>query len=177
MSDLLSTPYIKRRRNAILRIFNKPKKVRIENEVQPSLGTKLSEAVANFFGTPAFILWLTIFCIAWIAWNTLAPDDWQFDKAELGFTALTLMLSLQASYSAPLILFAQNRQAARDRVSVEQDRSRAERNLADTEFLAREIAGIRLQLGEVATRDYVRQELKSLLEELNNQTVDDKEDK
>ena len=90
----------------------------------------------------------------------------RFDKAELGFTALTLMLSLQASYSAPLILLAQNRQDDRDRVTAEQDRQRAESNLQDTEFLTREIASLRLAMNEVATRDFVRSELRDLLEEL-----------
>ncbi|HEY0218130.1 MAG TPA: DUF1003 domain-containing protein, partial [Cellulomonas sp.] len=90
----------------------------------------------------------------------------RFDKASNGFTALTLMLSLQASYAAPLILLAQNRQTDRDRVQAEQDRQRAERNLADTEFLAREMAALRIALSEVATRDFVRGELRNLLEEL-----------
>jgi uncharacterized membrane protein len=119
----------------------------------------ISEGVARFLGTPAFIFWLTIFCIVWILWNTILPESWRFDSAAHGFTALTLMLSLQASYAAPLILLAQNRQADRDRVSMEQDRATAERNLADTEYLAREIASIRLQLSELATRDYIRAEL------------------
>ena len=90
----------------------------------------------------------------------------RFDKAANGFTALTLMLSLQASYSAPLILLAQNRQTDRDRVTAEQDRSRGERNLADTEYLAREMASLRIALSEVATRDFIRSELRSLLEDL-----------
>ena len=76
------------------------------------------------------------------------------------------MLSLQASYAAPLILLAQNRQTDRDRVQAEQDRQRAERNLADTEFLAREMAALRIALSEVATRDFVRSELRNLLEDL-----------
>ena len=103
---------------------------------------------------------------AWLGWNTFAPAHLQFDKAELGFTALTLMLSLQASYAAPLILLAQNRQDDRDRVTAEQDRHRAERNLADTEYLTREIAGLRQALGDVATRDFVRSEIRDLLEEI-----------
>lgn len=127
---------------------------------------KISESIARFLGTPRFILWLTVFCIAWIAWNTLAPEHLQFDKASLGFTALTLVLSLQASYAAPLILLAQNRQTDRDRVQAEQDRQRAERNLADTEYLAREIAAMRIALSEVATRDFVRSELRALLDDL-----------
>jgi uncharacterized membrane protein len=121
-------------------------------------------------GTPAFLVILTLFCVLWIVWNTLMPDPLRFDDAALGFTALTLMLSLQASYAAPLILLAQNRQDDRDRVQIEQDRQRAERNLADTEYLAREIVALRMSLEErnaqAVTRDVLRQELKALLAEL-----------
>jgi len=127
---------------------------------------KLAEAIARFIGTPRFLIYMTIFCAVWLAWNTLAPQEVQFDPRALNFTLLTLMLSLQASYSAPLILLAQDRQADRDRVAAEQDRQRSERNLADTEYLAREVAALRLAIGEVATRDFVRSELRSLLEEL-----------
>ena len=117
-------------------------------------------------GTPQFLVYMTVFCIFWLVWNTWAPLDWQFDSAELGFTLLTLMLSLQASYAAPLLLLAQNRQDDRDRVSLQQDRQRAERNLSDTEYLTRELASLRIALREVATRDYVRAELRSLLEDM-----------
>ena len=127
---------------------------------------KVSEGIARFMGTPRFLLWLSLFCAAWLVWNSWGPEGLRFDKAANGFTALTLMLSLQASYSAPLILLAQNRQTDRDRVQAEQDRQRAERNLADTEFLAREMAALRIALSEVATRDFVRSELRNLLEEL-----------
>ncbi|WP_448071395.1 DUF1003 domain-containing protein [Georgenia yuyongxinii] len=127
---------------------------------------RLSEGVARFLGTPRFLIYLTVFSVAWIGWNTLAPVPLQFDKAALGFTALTLMLSLQASYSSPLILLAQNRQADRDRVAAEQDRQRAERNLADTEYVARELAALRLAMNDVATRDFVRSELRGLLEDI-----------
>ncbi|MET0435546.1 MAG: DUF1003 domain-containing protein [Cellulomonas sp.] len=127
---------------------------------------KVSEGIARFMGTPKFLLWLSLFCAAWLIWNSWGPEHLRFDKAANGFTALTLMLSLQASYSAPLILLAQNRQTDRDRVQAEQDRQRAERNLADTEFLAREMAALRIALSEVATRDFVRSELRNLLEEL-----------
>lgn len=129
-----------------------------------------SEAVARFFGTPLFLIWLTVFVLLWLAWNSWGPPDLRFDSSTYGFTALTLMLSLQASYSAPLILLAQNRQADRDRVQAEQDRQRAERNLADTEFLAREMAALRIALSEVATRDFVRSELRALLEDLDDET-------
>ncbi|MFE4544871.1 DUF1003 domain-containing protein [Arthrobacter sp. NPDC056727] len=125
-----------------------------------------TEGFARFMGTPQFLLYMTVFCVFWLAWNTFAPTEWQFDKVELGFTLLTLMLSLQASYAAPLLLLAQNRQDDRDRVSLQQDRQRAERNLSDTEYLTRELASLRIALREVATRDYVRAELRSLLEDL-----------
>lgn len=126
---------------------------------------RVAEQIARFTGTARFLVYLTVFVVIWIAWNTFAPEPLRFDSAALGFTALTLMLSLQASYSAPLILLAQNRQDDRDRVSAEQDRQRAERNLADTEYLTREIAGLRMSLGEVATRDFVRSELRDVFEE------------
>ena len=133
---------------------------------------RFTEWVARAMGTPTFLLLLTMFCLAWIAWNTIAPNHLRFDDAALGFTALTLMLSLQASYAAPLILLAQNRQDDRDRVQIEQDRQRAERNLADTEYLAREIVALRLALEErgsqTVTRDVLRQELKSILAELDH---------
>lgn len=137
-------------------------RINLESE---SLG-RGAEKIARFSGTPQFLIYLTVFVVAWIAWNTLAPKSWQFDSAQLGFTALTLMLSLQASYSAPLILLAQNRQDDRDRVQVQQDRQRAERNLTDTEYLTREIAGLRLALQDVATRDFVRSEIRDMLEAL-----------
>ena len=122
-----------------------------------------TENFARFMGTPTFLVYMTIFCVVWLVWNTWGPEPLRFDSVALGFTLLTLMLSLQASYAAPLLLLAQD---DRDRVSVRQDRERAERNLMDTEYLTREIAELRIALREVATRDYVRSELRSLLEEL-----------
>ncbi|NTW40603.1 MAG: DUF1003 domain-containing protein [Cellulomonadaceae bacterium] len=132
----------------------------------PDTFGKISEGIARFLGTPRFLVYMTVFCAAWLGWNSWGPHGLRFDSADLGFTALTLMLSLQASYSAPLILLAQSRQADRDRVAAEQDRQRADRSLADTEYLAREIASLRIALGEVATRDFVRSELRDLLEEI-----------
>ncbi len=129
----------------------------------------LSEQFARFMGTAQFLIGMTVFVAAWIAWNVLAPPSLVFD--EFPFIFLTLMLSLQASYAAPLILLAQNRQADRDRVALEQDRARDERNLADTEFLTREVASLRLALREQATRDFVRSELRSLLEELEDRAI------
>jgi uncharacterized membrane protein len=125
-----------------------------------------SERFARFMGTASFLVGMTIFVGGWLAWNWVAPADLQFDPRRLNFTLMTLILSLQASYAAPLILLAQNRQADRDRVTAEQDRDRAERALADTEYLAREVAALRIALGEVATRDFVRSELRDLLGEL-----------
>ncbi|MFD6178036.1 MULTISPECIES: DUF1003 domain-containing protein [unclassified Isoptericola] len=128
---------------------------------------RATEGIARFLGTPRFLIYLTVFCAVWLAWNSWGPEGLRFDSASNGFTALTLMLSLQASYAAPLILLAQNRQDDRDRVTAEQDRQRSERNLADTEYLAREMAALRIALGEVATRDFVRSEIRNLLEELD----------
>ena len=133
-----------------------------------------SEQFARFMGTPLFLIGLTAFAVIWIGWNTWAPVAWQFDPRELNYTLLTLILSLQASYAAPLILLAQNRQADRDRVTVEQDRARDERNLADTEYLTREVAALRLALREVATRDFVRSELRALLQELDDRAADER---
>ena len=122
----------------------------------------LSEKFARTMGTPGFLIGMTVFIVVWISFNTLTP--WAFDP--YAFLFLTLMLSLQASYAAPLILLAQNRQADRDRVALEQDRTRDERNLADTEFLTREVAALRLAMRDTATRDFVRSELRDLLEEM-----------
>lgn len=125
-----------------------------------------AEGFARFMGTPAFLVGMTVFCAVWLVWNTLLPEAWQFDPRNLNFTLLTLILSLQASYAAPLILLAENRSTDRDRVEFEHDRQRAERNLADTEYLAREVAALRIAMREVATRDFIRSELKDLLKEL-----------
>ncbi|HAQ59019.1 MAG TPA: DUF1003 domain-containing protein, partial [Microbacterium sp.] len=129
---------------------------------------RFTEWIARKMGTPWFLLGLSLFCALWILWNTMFPPGWRFDSAANGFTALTLVLSLQASYAAPLILLAQNRQDDRDRVQIEQDRQRAERNLADTEYLAREIVALRLALtevtGEALTKDVLRNELRHELQ-------------
>ncbi|ROO83091.1 putative membrane protein [Actinocorallia herbida] len=123
-----------------------------------------AERIARFLGTAKFLVYMTVFVALWIAWNALMPASWRFDPYP--FIFLTLMLSLQASYAAPLILLAQNRQDDRDRVQGEQDRAQAERTMADTEYLSREIAGLRLGLGEVATRDFIRSELQQLLRDM-----------
>ena len=127
---------------------------------------RISERFARAMGTGAFLIAMTVFVALWLTWNTLAPVGTQFDPRALNFTLLTLILSLQASYAAPLILLAQNRQDDRDRVKFEQDRQRAEQNLADTEYLAREVAALRLALEEVATKEQVRDEIREALAEL-----------
>ncbi|MFJ5923266.1 DUF1003 domain-containing protein [Kitasatospora sp. NPDC092948] len=133
-------------------------------EWDPEAFGKLSERIARFLGTGRFIVWMTVVIVAWVAWNTLLPPSVRFDSYP--FIFLTLVLSLQASYAAPLILLAQNRQDDRDRVNMEQDRARSDRNIADTEYLTREVAALRQGLGEVATRDFIRSELQSLLREI-----------
>jgi uncharacterized membrane protein len=129
----------------------------------PEAFGRLSERIARFIGTGRFLVYMTVFVVAWVAWNALA---WKLQFDNYPFIALTLMLSLQASYAAPLILLAQNRQADRDRVQYEQDRSRAERNIADTDYLTRELASLRMAVGDVATRDFLRSELRQLLDDL-----------
>ena len=130
---------------------------------------RFSEAFARAMGTSAFLIAMTVIVVVWLTWNTVAPRAWQFDASVNNFTLMTLILSLQASYAAPLILLAQNRQDDRDRVQIEQDRQRAERNLADTEYLAREVVALRLAMQDMATKDFIRAELRSLLEELDKQ--------
>jgi uncharacterized membrane protein len=133
---------------------------------------RFTEWVARKMGTPGFLFGLSAFCLAWITYNTWGPEDFRFDSAALGFTALTLILSLQASYAAPLILLAQNRQDDRDRVQIEQDRQRSERNLNDTEYLAREVVALRLAMKDMASKDFIRQELRGLLDELEKDKDD-----
>jgi uncharacterized membrane protein len=130
---------------------------------------RFSEAFARAMGTTWFLFGLTILVIVWLVWNSVVPVQFQFDPRLQNFTLLTLILSLQASYAAPLILLAQNRQDDRDRVQIEQDRQRAERNLADTEYLAREVVSLRLAMKDVATKDFIRAELRALLEELDGE--------
>ncbi|GHA72828.1 DUF1003 domain-containing protein [Streptomyces termitum] len=137
---------------------------RLLPEYDPEAFGRMSERIARFLGTGRFIVWMTVMIIAWVVWNVSAPAHLRFD--EYPFIFLTLMLSLQASYAAPLILLAQNRQDDRDRVNLEQDRKQNERSIADTEFLTREIAALRMGLGEVATRDWIRSELQDLMKEM-----------
>ena len=124
-----------------------------------------AEQFARYMGTARFLIWMTAVVITWVVWNAVAPEDLRFD--DYPFIFLTLALSLQASYAAPLILLAQNRQEQRDKVVAEQDRQANARAHADMEFLAREVASLRMAVGDVATRDYLRSEIRSLLAELD----------
>ncbi|HWU47506.1 MAG TPA: DUF1003 domain-containing protein [Humibacter sp.] len=137
---------------------------------------RFTEWIARAMGTPWFLFALTVFCVIWLVWNSWGPDTLRFDSQKYGFTVLTLILSLQASYAAPLILLAQNRQDDRDRVQIEQDRQRAERNLADTEYLAREVVALRLAVKDMASKDFIRAELRALLEELDRDRSDREDD-
>lgn len=116
----------------------------IRPNYDPETFGRLSERFARFIGTAKFLVYMTVFVLLWVSWNALAPSEYRFD--EYPFIFLTLLLSLQASYAAPLILLAQNRQADRDRVMSQEDRNRDERNLAVTEYMVREIAGMREEL-------------------------------
>ena len=144
------------------------RKPRLFSSPNPDAFGRMTEGFARYMGTPQFLMWMTIFCGLWLAWNSLAPEEMQFDPRSLNFTLLTLMLSLQASYAAPLLLLAQNRQDDRDRVVASEDRKRDQQNLEETQYLTREIASLRIALREVATRDFVRSELRDILEELQN---------
>ena len=132
--------------------------------LDPDAVGRFAEAIARFLGTGRFLAVQTIIVVVWIALNVVAVNlRWD----PYPFILLNLAFSTQAAYAAPLILLAQNRQDDRDRVSLDEDRSRAERTKADTEYLARELAALRIAVGEVATRDFVRSELRNLLEDLS----------
>ncbi len=132
---------------------------------------QFSESIARYLGTARFLVWQTGVIIIWLALNLIPPARFQFDPWGRGLVLLTLVLSLQASYAAPLILLAQNRQERRDRITAEQDREVAERTQADTEFLAREIASIRLSLADVVTGEELRDELEPLVQAIERLTA------
>ncbi len=149
-----------------------PRRMRLDTPMTPRRGVprphydpdafgRVSEQIARFLGTARFLVYMTAFIFVWIGINV---SPFAFDPYT--FTFLTLLLSLQASYAAPLILLAQNRQADRDRISQEEDRAQNERLQADVEYLTREVAGLRQTLGEVATRDFLRDQLREVTEEI-----------
>lgn len=135
-------------------------KVSVDSE---TFGT-FAESFARFMGTAKFLVYMTVFVIVWVTINLVGLFGLRWDPYP--FILLNLFFSTQASYSAPLILLAQNRQEVRDKLSLDEDRRIAGQSRADMDFLAREIAAIRMHLGELATRDFVRGELRSELREL-----------
>jgi uncharacterized membrane protein len=137
-------------------------RARLGVHYDPDAFGQFSESIARTLGTARFLVWQTVVIVVWILANTLLPQVLQFDPWGRGLVLLTLALSLQASYAAPLILLAQNRQESRDRMTTDMDRRVAERTQADTEFLAREIASIRLALADVATASEVGDMLERL---------------
>ncbi|WP_372595002.1 DUF1003 domain-containing protein [Actinotalea sp.] len=142
--------------------------------VDPDMIGRGAETFARFMGTGTFLVYMTAFVIIWVTLNAVALYGLRWDPYP--FILLNLFFSVQASYAAPLILLAQNRQDDRDRVALEQDRQRAERSLADTEYLAREIASLRIAMGDVATRDFLRSELRDLLTELSAEREAEREE-
>jgi uncharacterized membrane protein len=147
---------------------------RPRRDADPERFGRFAETFARFMGTARFLTYMTILIVVWLAWNApYGPERPHWDGYP--FIFLTLILSLQASYAAPLILLAQNRQEARDRVTQEQDRDANAQAHADMEFLAREVASLRLGLGEVATRDFLRGELRGLMAELDERSESDED--
>jgi Predicted membrane protein len=138
-------------------------------QVDPDTFGRFAEKFARYMGTAKFLVYMTVFVMVWVTANVIGIHHYKWDIYP--FIFLTLLLSLQASYAAPLILLAQNRQTDRDRVSLEQDRASNERNLADTEFLTREVASLRIALRDMATRDFLRSELRSLLDEMQERGI------
>jgi len=141
---------------------------RFSVDIDPETFGRFSESLARFMGTGTFLFWQTLLVILWITLNIVGVG---FGWDPYPFILLNLAFSTQAAYAAPLILLAQNRQDDRDRITLEEDRNRSAQTKADTEFLARELAALRVAIGEVATRDYLRGELDRLrvdLEDMNN---------
>ena len=135
---------------------------RLDLSYDPETFGRFSESIAMLLGTARYLVWQTVVIIVWLLLNVVPPANWQFDPWGRGLVLLTLVLSLQASYAAPLILLAQARQERRDRAASDYDRQVAERTQADTEFLAREIAGVRLALADVVTGEELREQLAAL---------------
>ncbi len=146
--------------------LNTPRESRrtLRPDFDPETFGRLSEKFARFLGTPRFLIYMTFFVLFWVFWNFFGPINLRYDNYP--FIFLTLILSLQASYAAPLILLAQNRQSDRDRIALNEDRARSDRSLADTEYLTRELAALRISLAEIATRDFMRSELADFKDEM-----------
>ena len=152
------------RRQSRLDLPREPRRVRLPRISGETFG-HFAEMFARFMGTARFIAYMTVFVVVWITLNIVAIFGFRWDPYP--FILLNLFFSTQASYAAPLILLAQNRQADRDRLGMDEDRRRAAMQKADTEYLSREIAALRIAVGEVATRDFIRSELSRMTEELD----------
>ena len=159
--------------------LDQPKALRPRASLRPRMKVDVekfgqaSEDLARFFGTAQYLVIQTFIVIVWIALNILVVTRGiRWDPYP--FILLNLAFSTQAAYAAPLILLAQNRQADRDKVQNEQDRSRDEQNIANTEYLLREVASLRLAVNDVATRDFLRSELQSLFKELDQARAEDR---
>jgi uncharacterized membrane protein len=129
----------------------------------PDAFARFAERLARFLGTGRYLAFQTILVFLWIVLN-IAAVSLRWDPYP--FILLNLAFSTQAAYAAPLILLAQNRQADRDRAEIERDREMNARSLADTEYLAREIAGIRIALEQKADRDDVIEPIERLTQAL-----------
>ena len=145
------------------------RKIVLRPNYDPEIFGKFAEKFARYMGTARFLAYMTVFVIIWIIVNVIGI--WGVGWDPYPFILLNLFFSTQASYAAPLILLAQNRQEARDRVVAEQDREANLRSHADMQFLAREVASLRMAIGEVSTRDFVRSELRNLLTELDDRAA------
>jgi uncharacterized membrane protein len=151
------------------RRLDRPVSRRWSPTVDPDTFGRLAERIARLLGTGRFLAWQTILVAVWITLNLVAVSlRWD----PYPFILLNLAFSTQAAYAAPLILLAQNRQDDRDRISLEEDRARADRTKADTEYLARELAALRIAVGEVVTRDYLRGELDRLRSAIDRSASD-----
>jgi uncharacterized membrane protein len=137
---------------------------RLDMQYDPDAFGAFAESIASFLGTARFLVFQTAVITVWLIHNAFAPDSLQFDPWSRGLVLLTLVLSIQASYAAPLILLAQSRQERRDRVGSATDRQVAERTQSDTEFLAREIASVRLTLSDMVTGEELGEQLERLTE-------------
>jgi uncharacterized membrane protein len=133
----------------------------------PDAFGQFSEGIARYLGTARYLVFQSALVVVWVAWNLVTPKQLQFDPWSGRFVFLTLALSLQAAYAAPLILLAQNRQEFRDRQQIREDRTVAARTQADTEFLAREIAGVRLALADVITTDDLDKRIEGLADRMD----------
>jgi uncharacterized membrane protein len=158
----------------------------------PDAFGRFSESIARFFGTARFLVIQTVIVVVWITFNAVVGIRYYQEHRHCAraadpaacreglkpfdpypFILLNLAFSTQAAYAAPLILLAQNRQADRDRVGQDEDRAQYARSVADTEYLTREVAALRIALGDVATRDFLRSELQHVVDELRENAADD----